>query len=87
MRVFTSANPINMDQLPAGKSAHAVAVALLGDRATTGVNYTLKVDGIVLPPDTSTPKTATVVEVIEHVAEVATADVLAVDDGAAASVR
>ena len=88
MRVFTSANSVEMDQLPAGKSAHAVAVLLLGDRALNGVNYTLKVDGVVLAPDVGSPKTASVVEIVEYVADVVPVDVPAVaDDAAAAAVR
>ena len=87
MRVFISANPVELDQLPAGKSAHAVAVVLLADRAIDGVNYTLKVDGVVLAPDAVAPKTAAVVEIVEFVPDVVQAEAPVVDDAAAAAVR
>lgn len=87
MRVFTSANPVEMDHLPAGKSAHAVAVVLLGDRALEGVNYTLKVDGVVLAPSAAAPKSAAVVEIVEYVVEAEVETPVVVDDAAVAALR
>lgn len=65
MRVFITANPVDLDELPAG-NASSIAEHLRGG-ADPGRTFTLKADGQVLDPAGAVPPDVKVIEVVEYV--------------------
>lgn len=65
MRVYVTATPTELDELPAG-NARSIAKQLRGG-ADPGRTFTLKADGVVLSPFDRVPADAKVIEVVEHV--------------------